>query len=118
MAHKNIPHESRNNRLRRMTKNKARSIIQQGGIFHGYICGSSVNSAHIAQSWNLGEEVCMDNLDEFDTYVNDLENVLLHYAPGLGPHVHFYQITGQSNTTQRSSRHGKTAHHTIKEASS
>lgn len=92
MTHKNIPNESRDYRLRRMTKKQVRRTIRKNGSFRGFICGSSVNLAHIAQSWNLGEEIHISNLDEFEAYMKDFEESLLHYAPGLGPHVHYYQI--------------------------
>lgn len=92
MTHKNIPNESRNHRLRRRTKKQVKNTIRNNGVFRGYICGSNVNPAHIAQSWNLGEEICMTDLDEFEAYMKEFEASLLHYAPGLGPHVHYYQI--------------------------
>lgn len=119
MLQRNIPHKSRHYQLRRINKAHVRHIIQTEGAFHGYICGNDIQQNHIAQSWNFGEEIQIDNLDEFNSYVKDFENVLFQYAPELGPRPSFYQIVSKRKPSRQGhKKYEKSPHHKIKEASS
>lgn len=116
MSHKNIPNKSRHDRLQRMTKEQVKDTIRNKGSFHGYICGSSVKPTHIAQSWNLGEEIYMDDIDTFEAYMLDFESALFHYAPELGPHVNYYQIVDKRTSVQNTRlQYGRPSRQTIKE---
>lgn len=115
MAHKHIPNESRNYLLRRMNKEQVRNTIRKTGSFHGYVCGCSVKPEHIAESWNLGEEIRMSDLEAFDAYMEDFENIVFRYAPRLGPHASFYQILSKRKPVPSTRTHyRKPTHYKVK----
>lgn len=116
MTHKNIPSESRYYRLRRMTKEQVKETIRNNGSFHGFICGGSVRLEHIAQSWNFGEEIHMDDLEVFEAYMRDFETILFHYAPRLGPYASYYQIVRKRKPVPSAHTHyRKPPHYKVKE---
>lgn len=91
LAYKNIPSESRNHQIRKRTKEEAKTLIEKNGFFHGYICGSNIQTNHIAQSWNYGEEIFAESVEAFLQHVKDIEQTLFSYAPDLGA-VQYYQV--------------------------
>lgn len=95
MKHNEIEITSGTHKLRKMTKTQVRKTIQNEGEFHGFICGNKVNPAHIAEGWHLGSPLDMNDLDEFEKYVDGFATGLVVYTPELGTYPHYYQIINQ-----------------------
>lgn len=86
--------------LEKKTKTQVRKIINEKGVFKGFICGNKVNPFHLADGWGLGAHIVFENVDEFNEYVERFETGLNVYTPELGTYPHYYQIIEENEESR------------------